>query len=687
MEYRDKTLCLTSEDLSTVMEMSTLWKNVQRGNILCVNRGGGEGNQALYAWSSIPAKYQKKFIEKCGDPEVIMKKAMLLESVKPDPSARSYYESYTYEGATGKEVHLSAKLIDEYTLNASVIRALMTLHHERKQKRASLGKGMTGTWETIYENSEKLREVCGHTLPTSIMRLKSRMKAFEKEGYAALISGKIGNKNTVKLTAEFARLLVALKRSHTPVYTDAQLFARANELARENGWKPLRSLSGMKAWLNSPEVQPLWWDAVHGEQSARQRFNRKHKTMLPTRRDSLWYGDGTKLNLYYRDEQDNIATMMVYEVVDAMSEVLLGYHISDSEDYEAQYHAYRMAIQTAGHKPYEIVHDNQGGHKKLERNSFWDHICHVRRTTMPYNGESKTIESIFGRFQQQVLHKDWRFTGQNITAKKASSRANVEFIKANADELYTLDELKNAYAQARKEWNEGICTATGKRRIDMYLESVNEDTPEVTIYDMIDMFWVFTDKAVTFTDRGITITVKGKKYTYEVYASPGVPDHDWRRVHTYEKFIVAYDPYDMTSVRLYSIDKAGGRRFERVAEPYMVIHRAIQDQHETDDAKFIRMEQEANLRDRIERHVAGRKAAQAYGTDPEQNGLTTPGLKGISAEAQREIERRTARYALPVDEYELGRVTKRQSMIDWMEPEEEDDKKSDSTLQRAVGKL
>ena len=63
---------------------------------------------------------------------------------------------------------------------------------------------------------------------------------------------------------------------------------------------------------------------------AHQRYDRKHRTILPSRRDSLWYGDGTKLNLYYRDENGNKCTTSVYEVVDAYSEVLLGYYISDN---------------------------------------------------------------------------------------------------------------------------------------------------------------------------------------------------------------------------------------------------------------------------------------------------------------------------------------------------------------------
>ena len=519
----------------------------------------------------------------------------------------------------------------------------------------------------ILDSSERMRESYGHTLPGTISRLKTRLKAWKSEGYASVLSGKLGNSSALKVTPDFLKVIVALKRSRVPVYTDAQIFAKANEKAKERGWKPVRSLSGMKKLLNSPAVEPLWYDAVYGEQAARQRYGRKHKTELPTRRDTLWYGDGTKLNLYYRDEQGKVRTTQVYEVIDAMSEVFLGYCISDTEDYEAQYHAYRMAIQRSGHKPWEIVYDNQGGHKKLDTDGFIGKICRVHRPTQPYNGESKTIESVFGRFQAQVLHKDWRFTGQNVTAKKASSRPNLEFIEANKESLYTLEELKDAYAAARKEWNEGLHPATGERRIDMYEKSVNEETQEVTAHDMVDMFWVFAKRPATFTDQGLQVTIKGKKRQYEVFSTPGVPDHEWRRKHTYERFIVAYDPYDFASIRLYTKGTDGTLRFERTAEPYIVIHRALQDQRGTDDARFIRQEQEANLQDRIERTVAGRMIAAEHGMDAEQQGLRSPKLKGAGADVQRQIERRLERYSEPAEQYQLGRHTKTASLADWMD--------------------
>lgn len=589
---------------------------------------------------------------------------MIMSKVKKDENAELFFEEYRYD-KNGEQVPLPERIQAEYVWNASVLNALISELDTLRPKRNMLG-GSRNVWETLLARVEEWRGEYAHTLPGSEGRLKSLVNQYRPQNYAVLVSGKYGNSNTLKIEEEAGRYLVALKRSRVPVYTDMQIFEEYNRVAPERGWKPLKSPRSLREWLNSPRIEPLWYDAVHGEMKAHQRYGRKHKTELPSRRDSLWYGDGTKLNLYYKDEHGNVRTIGVYEVMDAYSEVLLGFHISENENYEAQYHAYRMALQTSGHKPYELVHDNQGGHKKLERVSdgLLAKISHIHRPTAPYSGQSKTIESAFGRFQSQVLHKDWRFTGQNITTKKASSRPNLEFIEANKDKLYTLAELKAKYVEARREWNEMKHPATGISRIGMYNTSVNEETEAVTARDMVDIFWVMTSRPSTFTSSGIEVTIGGKSRTYEVYSSPGVPDHEWRRRNTYKQFYVKYDPYDFGSVRLYWKDKGGEFRFERVAEPYMVIHRAIQDQGEG-EAAFIRREQEANVQDRVERQVVAKEIEYEHGVAPEQHGLNTPKLKGITAEVQRQIDRRTKKYGQPPEEITLGRSTKVISNISW----------------------
>lgn len=668
MEYYKKTLCVTHEELTSgddpVIRSDTLRQNVHRGNIQSAHRGGGEGGYALYIYSSLPDKYQKRFVAKYGDPEQKLIREMIMSKVKKDENAELFFEEYRYD-KNGEQVPLPERIQAEYVWNASVLNALISELDTLRPKRNMLG-GSRNVWETLLARVEEWREEYAHTLPGSEGRLKSLVNQYRPQNYAVLVSGKYGNSNTLKIEEEAGRYLVALKRSRVPVYTDMQIFEEYNRVAPERGWKPLKSPRSLREWLNSSRIEPLWYDAVHGEMKAHQRYDRKHKTELPSRRDSLWYGDGTKLNLYYKDEHGNVRTIGVYEVMDAYSEVLLGFHISENENYEAQYHAYRMALQTSGHKPYELVHDNQGGHKKLERVSdgLLAKISHIHRPTAPYSGQSKTIESAFGRFQSQVLHKDWRFTGQNITTKKASSRPNLEFIEANKDKLYTLAELKAKYVEARREWNEMKHPATGISRIGMYNTSVNEETEAVTARDMVDIFWVMTSRPSTFTSSGIEVTIGGKSRTYEVYSSPGVPDHEWRRRNTYKQFYVKYDPYDFGSVRLYWKDKGGEFRFERVAEPYMVIHRAIQDQGEG-EAAFIRREQEANVQDRVERQVVAKEIEYEHGVAPEQHGLNTPKLKGITAEVQRQIDRRTKKYGQPPEEITLGRSTKVISNISW----------------------
>ena len=674
MEYYNKTLCVTFEELTggdmPVITPATLRQNMRRGNIHCARQGKGEGRYALYVYASLPQKYKIMFEQRYGKPEDVLKEQELRDWIREDIDARAYYEAFEYD-LNGIQTRLSQKLIDEYTSNATVLGMLLEYMNKLSSTRHALGNGRrSDLWGVVFAQSEKLRSVISHTLPSNLNRLKEKISQYKKDGYAILISGKIGNSNTLKLTEDAQRRLIALKRSKVPVYTDRQIFEQFNQECEGKGWKPLKSIRSLVQWYQRADVQPLWWDAVHGELASHQRFVRRHQTQLPTMRDALWYGDGTKLNLYYRDDNGKVRTTSVYEVMDAATEVLLGFCISDTEDYESQYMAYRMAIQVSGHKPFEIVHDNQGGHKKANSSGMLDKICRVHRTTAPYNASSKSIESVFGRFQQQVLHKDWRFTGQNITAKKSSSHANLEFIEANKDSLYTLDELKAAYVKAREEWNTMVHPATGEQRLKMYHSSVNPESPAVSASDMVDMFWVTCDRMSTFTSSGIEVTIRGKKRKYEVMAAPGVPDVEWRQKHTYQRFVVKYDPYDFTSIRLYWKDKAGELRFERVAEPYILIHRALQEQA-AGEASFIRQQQRLAEEQRVLRQVTAKNIEYAEGVAPEQHGLVSPGMKGVKSDIERQVERRRKKYAREPEELSIGKVQKKVSNIDWSDLEGE----------------
>lgn len=675
MEYYQNILCVTYDDLAKAVNMSAIRKAVERGNCHLLRRGYGRDTYALIQWSSLPNKYQQLFRQCVGDPVQLMRdaEAKKMREQRHDPDAVVFFNEFTYI-LNGKSRHLTPKKIEEYIRNATALKELLAEFQHRQRIIKASGNTKGDQWDILLRSSEALRESYPHTLPKNKDRLRKAVTAYKELGMSSVVSGKLGNSNTRKITDEGMDYLIALRRCRVPVLSMGEILDRYNERAQAEKWKEISSLGNLYDTFNMPAFTKRWYDAAHGEQKARQKFDRKHSTELPMLANTIWYGDGTKLNLYYRDDEGKVRTIMVYEVMDAASEVLLGYHISESEDYESQYRAYRMAIERAGVKPMEVVYDNQGGHKKLEAQQFFSKLAVRHRPTAPYNGSSKTIENAFYRFQREVLAKKWYFTGQNITAKMESSRPNIEFIEANKANLPTLDELKATYAALREEWNSRQHPSAGKSREEVFQTNPNPACPAVTEYDIMEIFWLTTTRPATFTANGLRITLRDREHLYEVYEKQGIPDYRWITEHVDAKFYVQYDPLDIQSVRLLDADD---RHLVAVADLKRTIHRAATEQTD-DERKFIRESREAVQRERARRIAEGRELEIRYGFAPEQHGLNSPTPKNLPKEIAEQMERRLAsarRRKLLEDG--LGEHTKVVSLADWMTPEDHRDDELD----------
>lgn len=648
MELYNGKIAVTVEELTSDQGGTAVMNRYQYDRMVASKRctalrRGCNCTPALVEYASLPTRFKEAFVAKYGDPEQMMRDDK--PHLAMNAEAREYYAGVTLPD--GK--HLTQELIEEYTLNASVLDLLRDGLMAQKAGRKRLGNTTPVSWDGIWQTSEMLREEFGHKLPASKESLRRKLDDYMKKGFECLISKKLGNSNTLKVPEAGGKLMIALKRSRVPIYTDSQIFEEYNRRAVKNGWKPLQSPNTVKQYLHRPEVEPKWYAAVYGELAAKQKFDRKHKTLMPECRDALWYGDGTKLNLYFKGRDKNgkpaKMTAMVYEVIDAYSEMLLGYAIGAVENSDLQRRAFRMAIERAGYKPFEIVTDNQGGQKKNEARAFMSKICRASRTTAPHTPQAKSIEQVFGRFQRQVLHRDWRFTGQNITAVSKDSRANAEFIEDNFESLYTYEELCAAYAEYREVWNDMKHSRTGKSRRETYFSSINTEVEGVLDYNIVDWFWRETEQPSEFTSSGITIQVDKQSYTYEVFDDGGLPDMAFRRENTGRQFFVKYDPDDMSQVWLCT-HTAVGTRHIRKAQPYAVVHRAIQEQT-PDELMFIRTMTEANKRERVARQVEGYEFDLEHGIAPEQHGLRSSRLRGLS---RRDQERLSDEYYISMTE-------------------------------------
>lgn len=660
MEMFGNIRCVTFAELVTqggILSEPNYKKKVKEKKIRVV-QSGGNGRKVLIDYVSLyrPIKeaYDIKYPEAEKELKEQIKKESMSDVLRTDSKAIEYYrDKFTLtDGSSLTDVKQA-----EYVLNAQVMNEMIRVDGEMRSRHSKNGYSHPkDVWETVLGTCEKLRENYKHTLPMNAARLREKYNAYKKHGYEVLVSRKNGNQTARKIGAMEARLLLKLKRSKFPIYTDYQIFEEYNRLALisqqeaelsgnfTKALNPIKSMTTLRNYLNEPAVMPLWFSAVYGMQKWKSKYSSLMKTQLPQMRDALWYSDGTKLNLYYKNADNKMCTTSVYEVMDAYSETFLGYDIAPHETFDNQYRALRNAVEFAGVRPYEIVTDNQGGHSKLAAQGFFDKIAILHKPTMPYNGQSKTIESAFGRLQQQILHKIWYFTGQNVVAKKLNSKPNIEFIEQNAYALPTLEEVKEIYRQCREEWNNAAHPSTGISRVDMYRMSENPETTPVQKVDIIQMFWLTSANEVTYTNSGLKIEINKQKYEYEVYGEDGLRNEEWALRNIGRKFRVMYDPMDMTGVELWEVT-ASGLKYSMKATPRVVISRATQERT-TEETSFMRRAIDQNKETMALIQLSTEDFDLSEAIAAELFGLSTPKPKNVSKKKMDSVR----------EKYEAGKL-------------------------------
>lgn len=660
MEYYDNKLCATYEEITgggdPIVKLGTLRTWLNRGLVLYARKAQGRGVKALIDVATLPRNVQEALVGRYGLPD--KPQASVREGVEMvrDVQALDYYNQYRYSDQEGRELSLPSDLIMEWTLNASVLNTLVKEEKRLKMLGSKLNNKRSDIQTLLHQLSEGLRKEYQHTLPASERRLREKLRQYKREGYESLISKAMGNSNSQKITAEGGEYIIALKLSKLPVLSHEEILELYNYKCKEMGWKELESTQALRNYLYSPAVKPKWYGGVVGELSAYQLFGYKHKTKLPTQRDSLWYIDGTKLNLYWNDG-GKLRTVMVVEVIDAFSECFLGYSICKTEDFMAQWRAVCMSLRVAGQRPYEFVHDNQGGQSSQIAREFFDRIAIVHRPTQAHRPQSKSIESVFGRFQKEVLRRCPWFTGANITAKSPESRAKLEWIRANLNLLpRSVEELEEQYVAMRGEWNHRLHPETKRPRIEMYQTSVNEALSPLTQTDYEELFLVTRPRSIRFEGIGLSVQSGDETFVYDAYYYEGdrlMVDFEWRLKNIGQDFIVRYNPDDITKVYLYTETK-NGLRFERTLLPKYEIARAIQEQG-VQDAKWIRMIQQEDKKARLGLVAEQRSISEVWGVGAES---LEPDVRGTNAEERARLDEEVEkRVAMKKEQYKAKGIT------------------------------
>lgn len=217
---------LSEEELAPIMSIPNYKKLATKEKINVVRSGRGLGGYVLVEIATMPLRFQERIKLKYGDMKEDVIRNWLGSHYHIDAKAREFYTRFRFDNGDT----LPPEHIQEYTVNASVIEAVMRAMEDATFMRKAMKAGPVN-WGELAGAISYYQAEFGHTLPVSSNRFKKRVNDFKANGYESLISRKFMNQNRRKVTYDIERLLLSIDAQpeqpfNTTVWEQYNLFVQ-----------------------------------------------------------------------------------------------------------------------------------------------------------------------------------------------------------------------------------------------------------------------------------------------------------------------------------------------------------------------------------------------------------------------------------------------------------------------------
>ena len=196
---------LSEEELAPILSVPNYKKLAAKKEINVVRPGKGLGSYALVEIATMPLRFQERIKLKYGDMKEDIIRNWLGSHYHIDAKAREFYTRFRFDNGDA----LPPEHIQEYTVNASVIEAVMRAMEDATFMRKAMKAGPVN-WGELAGAISYYQAEFGHTLSVSSNRFKKRVNDFKTNGYESLISRKFMNQNRRKVTYDIERLLLSI---------------------------------------------------------------------------------------------------------------------------------------------------------------------------------------------------------------------------------------------------------------------------------------------------------------------------------------------------------------------------------------------------------------------------------------------------------------------------------------------
>lgn len=595
-----------------------------------LKQGRGCGNEALIDFEFLDASQQKLIMKKLGKPYTASNPLEYIYQYDNDVYA--WYDTYRFEDGS----NLKPEQVEQYTVNACVLKAVIKLRQNRESSRAMRGSSMRGIWSSIVKDTIAFNQVLKsqnklqHTLPKSQDKLKSKLDEFvNTRGYHALIDGRNKNQSASKIAKDKQRKVLEELIKQPNNMDNAQIAFLYNTVAQKLDWKQITAQTVANRRKN---LEIYTYSGRRGASNFRNVKSMQVKRKPPSMPLTYWTLDGWDVELAFQEKTTNKKGHQVttYHNRPAVVVVLdrakginypVGYAVGDHETPELIKEALKNAINHTQelfgtrHRTHQLQSDRYGNGNLT---SFYDGLSDYYTPARAKNAKAKAIEPYFkalNKLCQMYYPKNW--TGHGVTATK-ENQPNDEYLNKvrhnfpNRQQCY--NQVKQLLEAERQSKHEAYITA--------YLELPEEDKKLITTEEYLRFFGTTHTHTRKLHHDGFNPVLLGEQRFYDSF--------DLRfREYAYMDWAIMYDPENLdeilvlnakadSSKRLLEIE--GSQRFLLTAkhiQPEALYDRQPGDAEQLEKINRFNKQLEDTI---IQRTAQNMKEIRELFTRPELNG-------------------------------------------------------------------
>lgn len=581
---------MTYDDLAGVMTMRAIQCRAQR-NPAIQARKACPGTPALFYLDALPKECKDEIYRRYPDAKAQAKAKPFIDTIVCDMAALDFYRNYQLADGRG----LSFDKQGEYTNNASILNAFGEVldrsdsEHKKNSKKCI---NRAKFWRMAAEMLPRIADRFPNSLPGNSRRLQEKYNQYRREGYEALVTKKIGNTNSAKMSnKEQIDVAIRIMADHRNLDNE-QVAMLYNVMADKLGW-PSVTRKNIEWCRRKHDLI-----CAAGRLGAKEFYNNRAmqvKRAAPSFPLYMWSLDGWVAELFYQGSKNDTTTyynrLTLEVVLDPCTKYPIGYAIGRDEDTALITAALKNAVDHTKelfgrrYRAHQVQSDNFAIKSMMPAYKAAGALVTPAKVG---NAKSKPIERYFGTLNKNYANFFDNWSGFGVTSKKS--------LQPNSDAIEVLKRQFPDEDSCRRQM-EFIINAERAKKRDEYVK-LWESMPEEHRLLMSDEQYLLafgeeTGYKNTLEGSGLKIKLLGMRRTYDCF------DTNFRK-YGHVRWNVRYDRTDLTKVL--AINEDGSLRFvleEKYVQPMAKIEQTAEDR-----AQFSRISKhnkalEAEVKERI----------------------------------------------------------------------------------------